>query len=171
VTAKATLARVAETEPESSKTEQQLKLQSPPTMTGLSKLASAPAATPKKGRRMASNLDAILKSSKVPIIAPTKAYEDKIEELGESAAASASPTYAKARPSGINPAEQVKEGFPEKLTMPIPKAFSRGDFGYIVRHASGKQLLETIVGRANCRSSILCKGPEISPRVLSIWRK
>jgi hypothetical protein len=111
-------------------------------MIGLSMLASALAATPKKGRRMASVIDAILKSSKVPIIAPTKASEDKIEEFGEAAAASASPTYAKARPSGINPAEQLKEGLPKKLTMPIPEVFSRGDFGYIVRHASGKQLSE-----------------------------
>jgi hypothetical protein len=142
VTAEATVARVEETEPESSKTEQQLKLQSPQTMIGLSMLASALAATPKKGRRMANVLDVILKYSKVPIIAPTKASEDKIEELGEAAAASASPTYAKARPSGINPAEQVKEGLPKKLTMPIPEVFSRGDFGYIVCHASGKQLSE-----------------------------
>jgi hypothetical protein len=35
-------------------------------MTGLSKLGVAPAATPRKGRRMAIVLDAVLKSSKVP---------------------------------------------------------------------------------------------------------
>jgi hypothetical protein len=67
----------------------------------------------------------------VPIPAPTKDSEDKNEELGEVGAASASPTYAEAGPSGINPAEQIKEGLSEKLTMPIPKAFSCGNFGYI----------------------------------------
>jgi hypothetical protein len=36
--------------------------------------------------------------------------------------------------------EQVKESLSEKLTLPIPKAASRSDFGYIVRHSSGKQL-------------------------------
>jgi hypothetical protein len=44
----------------------------------------------------------------VPIPAPTKDSEDKNEELGEVGAASASPTYAEAGPSGINPAEQIK---------------------------------------------------------------
>jgi hypothetical protein len=108
-------------------------------MTGLSKLAAAPAATLKKWRRMANVLDAVLKSSKLPIPASTKASENKIEELRE-AAASASPTCAEAGPLGINPAEQVKEGLPEKLTMLIPEASSCDNFGFIVRHASGKQL-------------------------------
>jgi hypothetical protein len=142
LTAEATVAQVEETKPKSSKIEQQPKLQSPPAKMGLSKLASALAATPKKGRRMASIMDAVLKSSKVPILAPTKASEDKIEELGEAAAASASPTCTKAGPSGINLAEQIKEGLLERLTTPIPEAFSHGDFGYIVCHASGKQLSE-----------------------------
>jgi hypothetical protein len=38
--------------------------------------------------------------------------------------------------------EQAKEGLPEKLTSPIPEASSQDDLGYIVRHASGKQLSE-----------------------------
>jgi hypothetical protein len=91
---------------------------------------------------MASVLAAVLKSSKVPILVPTKASKDKIEELKEAAPASTSPTCAETRPSGINLAEQIKEGLLEKLTMPIPEAFSHEDFGYIVRHASGKQLSE-----------------------------
>jgi hypothetical protein len=48
VTTEATVAQVGETGPKSSKTKQHPKLQSPPTTTGLSKLAFAPAATPKK---------------------------------------------------------------------------------------------------------------------------
>ena len=32
--------------------------------------------------------------------------------------------------------------YPKKITLPIPEAASHGDFGYIVRHASEKQLSE-----------------------------
>ena len=111
-------------------------------MTGLSKIAAPPVATPRKGRRMASVLDAVLKSSKVSTPTSTKVSEDKIEDLGEADATSASPAYAEARPSKTKPVEQVKEGLLEKLTLPIPEASSRENFGYIVRHASGKELPE-----------------------------
>ena len=77
-TAEATVGLVKEIEANNTKTDERLKLQSPPTMTGLSKLASAPASTPRKGRRMASVLDVFLKSSKVPTPASTKASKDKI---------------------------------------------------------------------------------------------
>jgi hypothetical protein len=70
-------------------------------MMGLSKLASAPASTPRKGR-MASVLDAILKSSNVPTPASSKASEDKIEELGGAVAASASPACTKAGLRGFS---------------------------------------------------------------------
>jgi hypothetical protein len=142
VTIETTIAPVEETEAKSSKTYEHLKLQSPPTMTGLSKLASALAATPRNGRRMANVLDAVLKSSKVPSPVSTKASKDKVEELGEVAAVSASPTCVEAGPSGTKLVEQAKEGLPEKLTSPIPEASSQADLGYIVRHASGKQLSE-----------------------------
>jgi hypothetical protein len=49
--AEATVAPVEEIEAKSSKTEEHQKLQSPPTMTGLSKLVPTPAATPRKGRK------------------------------------------------------------------------------------------------------------------------
>jgi hypothetical protein len=142
VSAEVTVAQVEKIEPKSSKIEQQSKLQSPLAMMGLSKSATAPVVTPRKGRRTASVLDAVLKSSKVLIPVSTKACHDKVEELGEAAVESTSPTFVEAGPSRINPAEQVKEGLPEKLTTPIPDASSREDFGYIVRHASWKQLSE-----------------------------
>jgi hypothetical protein len=135
-------------------------------MTRLSKLASAPAATPRKGRRMANVLDVVLKSSKVPTPVSTKASEDKVEELGEVAAVSASPTYVEARPLGTKPVEQAKEGLLEKLTSHIPEHLLKPIWIYC-----SPCFRETIIGRANCRSAILCKGPELSPRVLSIWRK
>jgi hypothetical protein len=109
-----------------------------PTMTGLLKLATATTATPRKGRRMVSVLDAVLKSSKVPTPASTKASEDNIEKLVVVAAISS--TCAEAGPSGSMLVEQARESLPQKLTLPIPKASSRDDFGYIVRHASGKEL-------------------------------
>jgi hypothetical protein len=49
-------------EPESSRAKGQPKLQSTTTMTWLSKITAAPAATPREGRRMASVLDAVLKN-------------------------------------------------------------------------------------------------------------
>jgi hypothetical protein len=66
VTAEATIALVEETEAKSSKTEEHPKLQSPPTTMGLSKITTATTMTPRKGRRMVSVLDAIMKYSKVP---------------------------------------------------------------------------------------------------------
>jgi hypothetical protein len=142
VTVEATVAPVEETDGKSSKTEEHPKLQSPPTTTGLPKLATAATITPRKGRRMASVLDVVLKSSKVPTPASTKTSENKIEELGGAIAESASPACAEAGPSRIKPAEQAEEDLLEKLTSPIPEAFSQDDLGYIVRHASGKRLSE-----------------------------
>jgi hypothetical protein len=142
VTAEATVAPTEKAEAKGSKTEEYPKLQSPPSMMGLSKLASAPATTPRKERRMTSVLDTVLKSSKVPTPASAKTSEDKIEELGGVIAASASPGNAEAGPSKIEAAEQEKEDLPDKLTSPIPKESSQDNLGYIVRHASGKQLLE-----------------------------
>jgi hypothetical protein len=116
-TAKATVRPVEEIE---AKTEDHLKLQSPPTTTWLSKLAIAPAATPRKGRRMASILDAVMKSTKMPTPISTKASEDKISELRGVAATSASPICVDVGHSGSKPVEQAKEILPEKLTSPIP---------------------------------------------------
>jgi hypothetical protein len=139
VTAEAIVAPVEKAEAKSSKIEEYPKLQSPPSMTGLSKLASASVATPRKGRRMASVLDAVLKSSKVPTPASARTSKDKIEELGGDIAASA---CAEAGPSGIKAAKQEKEDLPEKPTSPTHEASSQDDLGYIVRHALGKRLSE-----------------------------
>jgi hypothetical protein len=78
VTAEATVNLVQEIEAKNSKTEEHPKLPSLLTTMGLSKLAVAPAATPRKGRRMASVLDDVLKSLKVPTPISTEAFEDKI---------------------------------------------------------------------------------------------
>jgi hypothetical protein len=69
----ATVGPVKEIEAKNSKTEERPMWQSPPTTTGLPKLTTATTMTPRKGRRMTSVLDAVLKSLKVPTPASTKA--------------------------------------------------------------------------------------------------
>jgi hypothetical protein len=86
---------------------EQSKLLSPPIATGLPKLSTTATTTPRK-RRMASVLDVVLQSTKLPAPATTEVSDDKIEDTREVAAASASPVQVEAGPSGANPVEQVK---------------------------------------------------------------
>jgi hypothetical protein len=140
VTVKASVGPVEKAEAKSSKVEEQPKLLSPPTTMGLPKLITATIVTPRK-RRMASVLDAILKSSKVPTLASTKASEVNTKKLVR-APASVSPALAEPGPSRSKPAEQEKEDLLENPTSPVPEASSQDSLEYIVRHASGKQLSE-----------------------------
>jgi hypothetical protein len=55
---------------------------------------------------------------------------------------SASPYLVEDGPSGSKPVEQAKEDLLEKPTLPVPEASSQDNLGYIVCHASGKQLSE-----------------------------
>jgi hypothetical protein len=48
-------------------------------MPRLSRTATAPTATPRKGRKMASVLDVVLKPSKMATPAPTRVSEDIVE--------------------------------------------------------------------------------------------
>jgi hypothetical protein len=130
-----------ELETKSSTAEEYPKLLSPPTMTGLPKLTTAATMTPRK-RRMASVLDAVLKSTKMSAPVTTEASDDKIEDVMEMVAASASSIHVEAGPFGATPVELVKESLPEKPTSPAPEEPSHGDLDYIVWHASGKQLSE-----------------------------
>jgi hypothetical protein len=147
-TTKATTAQLEKLQSESLKIDQQPKLQISPVLSELPRTENIPAATPRRGRRMASILDAVLKPLKVATPAPTRFPEDKIEELGEVVAASASPACAKAGPSKTRLIEQVKESLPEKLTLPILEAASVKDLDFIIRHASGKQLTQRQVVEA-----------------------
>jgi hypothetical protein len=92
VTVEASVGPAKESETKSSQAEEHLKLLSLPTTTGLPKLTTAATMTPKK-RRMASVLDAVLKSTKIPTPASTEAPKDKAEDLREVSTASASPTH------------------------------------------------------------------------------
>jgi hypothetical protein len=121
---------------------QQPKPQNSPMVQELSKIASVPALTPKKGRRMANILDAVLRPAKMVTPAPKKVSEGKVDELKKAIDETVAPNFAKARPSEYRPIEQECESLLEKIALPIPEAMSLGDLGYIVRHASGKQLKE-----------------------------
>jgi hypothetical protein len=106
------------------------------------KTMSIPAGTPKKGKRMANMLDAILRPSKVATPAPSKISKDKGEELKMTIDEAAPAIFAKVGPSESKPLEQEFESLPERIAQPIPKTTSLGDLGYIVCHALGKQLSE-----------------------------
>jgi hypothetical protein len=153
VTVEASAGLAEELETKSSHAEEHLKLLSPPTTMGLPKLTTAATMTPKK-RRMASVLDAILKSTKITTPASTKAPEDKAEDLREVPTASASPTHIEAKTLGAKPTELVKEGLHEKPTLPAPEALSQVHLEYIVRHTSGKQLSEEQVTKCNIMQGV-----------------
>ena len=95
----------------------------PSTVTELPKLTSGATTTtiPKK-RRMASVLDAVLKSTKSPTPASAKACDKKIEDVREVTATSASSIHVEAGPSRAAPIELVKESLPENPTSPGPEA-------------------------------------------------
>jgi hypothetical protein len=139
-TAEATTAQLEKSKSKSLKSDQQPKLQISPSLLELTKTITIPATTPRKGRRMTSVLDVVLKPSKMATPAFTRVSENKVEELGKVVAASASPACAKVGPSKTRSIEQVKEILPKKLTLPIPEAASIEDLDFIIYHTSGKQL-------------------------------
>jgi hypothetical protein len=111
-------------------------------MRGLSKAATVPAATPRKGRRMASVLDDVLRPSKMATPAPTRVSNDKVEELEGAVAASAAPDCTKAGRLETRRTEQINESLQEKLSLLIPEAASTEELDFIIHHASGKQLTQ-----------------------------
>jgi hypothetical protein len=125
-------------EPESEKTAEQPKVLSPPAVIGLSKLSTT-TATPRK-RRMASVLDVVLESMKVPTPVSAEVSGEKSEDTREVITASAVTALAEIRPSKVVPVRLMEESLPKKTTSPAPKAPPHGDLEYIVRHASRKQL-------------------------------
>jgi hypothetical protein len=94
--------------------------------------------TPRK-RRMASVLEAVLESVKTPPPFSAEVTGSKTEDVTEVITASTS-AHAEAGPSETAPESLLKESLPEKPSTPSPKAPSRGDLNFIIRHALGKQL-------------------------------
>jgi hypothetical protein len=114
--------------------------------TELPKTSKIPAATPTK-RRMASILDVVMESVKVPT--PTSAPNTEGEALKKSGEASKAQTTSKvgpsvpaeAFPSRAAPLTLEKESVPKKFKSPATEAPTE-ELEFIVRHASGKQLSE-----------------------------
>jgi hypothetical protein len=77
-TAEATTAQLEKLKSESLKSDLQPKLQVSPVLPELPRTTNILVASPRRGRRMVSVLDAVLKSSKVATPPPTRVSEDRI---------------------------------------------------------------------------------------------
>jgi hypothetical protein len=139
-------------DPTLKKAAEQPKALSPLQEKELPRASKIPAATPKM-RRMASVLDVVMKSVKVQTPASAldsggKALKKSGEDYMVQATCEAGPSApAEACPSGAIPVFVEKESILEKLKSPAPKASIEG-LEFIVRHASGKQLLEEQIAEA-----------------------
>jgi hypothetical protein len=136
------------------------KILSPALEPELPKVSRIPAITPKR-RRMASVLDAVLESTRVST--PASIEEKNIKETTEAIATRVEAEVEPLVPTETGPVETVrndteqgpsdaalileKEGTPKKVKSSIPKAFTE-ELDFIIRHASGKQLLEEQIAEA-----------------------
>jgi hypothetical protein len=109
-------------------------------------ITSALAGTPKRGKRMANMLEAVLRPSKVVTPSSTKISKDKSEEL-KNAGESTVLDSVDAGPSESRPTEQVNENLSKKV--------SPGDFEFIIHHASGKQLTKKQITEAHHYAKVL----------------
>jgi hypothetical protein len=137
---------------ESSKTKQQLKLQSSPAAPGLSRMETASATTPRKGRRMANVLDTVLRPSKMAAPAPTRVSKGKggesEEAVTEPPKSLGPPTVVLVHRTSDNPA-----GAPDHLTSSVSEFFtlpkSVSPIAQILQHIGGtnmrKQLQQLIL--------------------------
>jgi hypothetical protein len=85
---------------------------------------------------MASVLEAILESGKTLPPSSAEVSGSKTEDVSEMITARTS-THAEAGPSETALENIVKESIPEKPLAPAPKAPSRSDLNFIIRHGSG----------------------------------
>jgi hypothetical protein len=89
---------------------------------------------------MASVLDVVLESMKMPTLVCTKTSGGKTEGAREVVTTSTSSAHAEAGCSETAPVKLMGERLLGKPMTPTPEAPPQGDLNYIVRHASGKQL-------------------------------
>jgi hypothetical protein len=108
----------------------------------LPKTTTVPTATPRKGRRMASVLNAVLRPLNMTT-AHAKMGIDETGELEKVIYVGAAP-----RPFEIRLREQVKESLPEKLSLPIPEVASIEDLDFIILHASEKLMTQRQIAKA-----------------------
>jgi hypothetical protein len=144
----------ARTEPtkgsELKKAAEQPKALSPLREIELPKASRIPVATPRK-RRMASVLDDVMESVKIPTSAPDIEGEvlKKSSEAGTAQATSeVGPSVsAEAHPSEAASLTLEKESVPEKSKSPAPETPAE-ELEFIVRHASRKQLSKEQIAEA-----------------------
>jgi hypothetical protein len=134
-------------EPQMEKVIKTPEIVSPPAEADLSKMQKIPAATP-KSRRMASVLDAVIETTKALTPAPTKKAAKAAKIQVETKAGPSAPTKTKAAEPEDKVGQQIsdtdkttEQDMAEKAKSPVLEALV-GDIGYIVRHASGKELSE-----------------------------
>jgi hypothetical protein len=128
-------------------------------------VSKIPAVTPKR-RRMASVLDAVMESTRVPTPASTEVPSMSEKNMKETAEAVTTRVEAEVGPlvsAETWPAETVgkdteqgpsdvalileKEGASKKVKSPTPEASTK-ELDFIIRHASGKQLSEEQIAEA-----------------------
>jgi hypothetical protein len=129
------------------------KILSPPTEAKLRKVQKTSATTPKRSR-MANMLDVVLETTKALIPATTKKVAEATKTQAETktgqakAEAAQAQTEAEAGPSvpietePAAPEEKTTEQIaPKKIEAPAPEASNR-NADYIIRHASGKEIIQ-----------------------------
>jgi hypothetical protein len=142
-------------EPKLEKATEQLKALSPPCIMELPKASRIPTTTPRK-KRMTSMLDAVMESVKTSTPASAEAPSTEGEILKKSDKAGMAQTiseagpsvFAKVRPLENAPLNLEKEGASGKCTTKPAPGTPTEELEFIVRHASGKQLLEEQIAEA-----------------------
>jgi hypothetical protein len=131
------------------------KILSPPPEQELPMVSKVPAITPKR-RRMASVLDVDLESTRAPTPASAnevaEAATTRVEvEAGPSVPIEIGPVETIEQDIEQGPSETTlileKEGASKKVKSPTPEAFTK-ELDFIIRHTSGKQLLEEQIAEA-----------------------
>jgi hypothetical protein len=103
-------------------------------------MASSPAGTPRKGKRMSNVLEAILRATKMAPSTTLNISEDIVRELEMAINVEITSGSDRVEPSGSVSTRLKSDSLPEKEALPTPKATRFEDLEYIIRHASGKKL-------------------------------
>jgi hypothetical protein len=126
---------------------------SQPVEAELPKVAKAPATTPKR-RRMASVLDAVVETTRALTPAPVKKVAEAATAHTETETGPSVPAETKlaankqrAKEESLDTGVALEKSVAKEAKSPAPEAPSEG-LDYIIRHASGKILLEEEVFEA-----------------------
>jgi hypothetical protein len=114
------------------------KMQDQPKMLEQPKVESALAGTPRKGKRMANVLQAVLMPMKMASHAAPKIIDDIVGEPKMTTNVEISSGLDKVDPSGSSSSRHESDKLSRKESLVVPKAMSFKDFEYINHHALGK---------------------------------